>query len=93
LGAKQKTLKAMSQDKIGLTRREVEVLRQLCLDKTLSEIAETLNISPETVRKHNQNLREKLKANTERGLVLRAIELGIFCPGADEGYRFPPYAV
>ena len=60
-----------------LTRREREVLSLLGQYRTDREIAETLVISPLTVRTHIENLASKLAANGRRAIVSRAREHGL----------------
>lgn len=43
-----------------LTRRESEVARLIALDMTYAEVAESLEISPETVASHVQNAARKI---------------------------------
>lgn len=58
-----------------LTRREHEVLK--CLDAGLStkEIADTLSISPYTIRNHKSNLFKKMKAKTSLQALINARKL------------------
>jgi LuxR family maltose regulon positive regulatory protein len=60
-----------------LTRREQEVLALLGEYRTDREIAETLVISPLTVRTHIENLSSKLEVNGRRAIVHRAREHGL----------------
>jgi LuxR family maltose regulon positive regulatory protein len=62
---------------IPLTRREREVLALLGQYRTDREIAETLVISPLTVRTHIENLSSKLSANGRRAIVNQAREKGL----------------
>jgi len=57
-----------------LTKREVEVLKQICLEKSTAEIAEMLFLSPNTVETHRANLLLKIGAKNTAGLVRWAIE-------------------
>lgn len=59
----------------GLTPREMDVLRMIVQGATDKEIAETLVISPHTVKYHTQNLKSKLDAHRRTDLVRRANEL------------------
>ena len=43
-----------------LTKRESEVARLIALDYTYAEVAESLEISPETVASHVQNAAKKI---------------------------------
>ena len=47
-------------DKIGLTRREKEILKLIALGKTNEEIADKLNISSLTVKTHVSNIYRKI---------------------------------
>lgn len=60
-----------------LTRREREVLMLLGQQRTDREIADTLVISPLTVRTHIENLSSKLSVNGRRAIVMRARERGL----------------
>ncbi|RZS90755.1 response regulator transcription factor [Aquimarina brevivitae] len=61
-----------------LTRREREVLKQICQQKTTAEIADTLFISPRTVEGHRNNLLLKTGSKNIAGLVIFAIENQVF---------------
>ena len=54
-----------------------EVLNLLGQHRTDREIAETLVISPLTVRTHIENLSSKLSVNGRRAIVSRARECGL----------------
>ena len=58
-----------------LSTREGQVCRLLFEGNKRDEIAETLEISPRTVRYHLESLHKKLKINTRVGLVLRMVQL------------------
>jgi LuxR family maltose regulon positive regulatory protein len=60
-----------------LTRREIEILGLLAPGLVNKEIASQLFISPETVKKHTQNIYRKLNASNRRQAVARAYELEI----------------
>ena len=62
---------------IKLSERENQILTLICQEKTASEIAEELNISPRTVEVHKQNLMEKTQTRNTVGLVLYAIRNGL----------------
>lgn len=61
---------------IQLTGREHEVLRLVLEGQTNNEIAETLTISPNTVRSHIHSLSLKFEASNRARLVNRARMLG-----------------
>lgn len=46
--------------KYNLTKREVEIIKMICADKTTNEIAEKLHISAFTVQTHRRNFLKKL---------------------------------
>lgn len=62
---------------IGLTGRELEVLRLVALGWATPRIAEELNISPHTVLNHIRHFRRKLNAPTKLDAVVSAIRQGI----------------
>jgi len=64
-------------DSALLTNREQEVLELLTRRYTDKEIAETLYISPGTVRSHIEHLGEKLNATGRRGIVQAARGQGL----------------
>ncbi|MEM7035861.1 MAG: response regulator transcription factor, partial [Bacteroidota bacterium] len=58
----------------GLTTREREVYAGLVEARTYTQIAETLFISPKTVRRHMENLYKKLKVNSKAEAIVLAHE-------------------
>jgi DNA-binding CsgD family transcriptional regulator len=60
----------------GLTPREVEVMTLLALGRTGTQIAEQLVLSPDTVRNHTRNARDKLGAKTRAQAVALALWRG-----------------
>lgn len=59
-----------------LTEREQEVFELLVINKTTSEIAETLGISEKTVRNHISNAIQKLGVKGRAQAVVELIKLG-----------------
>ena len=59
------------EEKIELSNREVEVLEQLSTGLPYTAIAENLFISPSTVRRHIENIYQKLQVHSK----IEAIEL------------------
>lgn len=57
-----------------LSPREIEILQLICLQKTTSEIAEELFLSPRTVEGHRNNLLLKTESRNIAGLVVFAIQ-------------------
>ena len=61
-------------ENIGLTVREIEVLKLICIGLSNSEIAEKLFISDKTVKSHRSKLLEKTKCKNSTGLILYAVK-------------------
>jgi DNA-binding NarL/FixJ family response regulator len=64
-----------------LTRRELEVLRELASGLSNQEIAERLVISENTVKYHVHSILEKLNLSDRRDAALYAREHGLLKPG------------
>ncbi|WP_299124671.1 response regulator transcription factor [uncultured Tenacibaculum sp.] len=60
-----------------LTERELEVLKQIALEKSSSEIAEHLKVSIKTVETYRRNLYKKLKVKNVVGLAMYAVKNNI----------------
>ncbi len=58
----------------ALTRRETEVLKQICNGHSTKEIARALGISPKTVEFHRSNLLRKFEAQSSLHLVKLAAD-------------------
>jgi DNA-binding CsgD family transcriptional regulator len=65
---------------LGLTAREREVLRHLCLGQSNKQIAKALDISPKTVGTHVERLYAKLAVSTRAAATIRALQAGLFDP-------------
>jgi DNA-binding NarL/FixJ family response regulator len=52
-------------EQFQLTRRETEILEQLCAGLNYQHIADNLVISPKTVRKHIENVYHKLNVHSK----------------------------
>ena len=61
------------EEKEVLTMREREILKLVAAGNKTSEIAEALFISPHTVRRHRENIMEKLHTKTLAALIKYAI--------------------
>jgi len=59
---------------IKLTRRESEVLTQLCYGKSYRKIAEALSISVGTVRRHLNSIYKKLDVGSNSEAVIKALK-------------------
>lgn len=60
-----------------LSQRELEVLTLICSGYTEEEISDRLNISVGTIRKHRQNIMEKLNCNKIHNLYQYAFTRGL----------------
>ena len=58
-------------DRFGLTAREREILDLVADGATNTRIADTLGVSPATVRKHLEHVYEKLGVSTRTAAVAR----------------------
>ena len=59
-----------------LTKREREILKYVASGMALQEISDLLFISPNTVRRHRQNIMQKLDLHSQTELVRYAISQG-----------------
>jgi DNA-binding CsgD family transcriptional regulator len=66
-----------AQAALGLSERELQVLRELAAGRSNKEIAARLHVSPNTVKTHVANLFAKLEARRRTEAVRRARELGL----------------
>jgi DNA-binding CsgD family transcriptional regulator len=66
-----------AQASLGISARELTVLRELAEGRSNKEIAALLNVSPNTVKTHVARLFEKLGAKRRTDAINRARELGI----------------
>lgn len=71
--------KKSSQEELydKLTNREREVFQMIVEGNSTKKIAETLCLSPSTVKSHRANIMEKLNMNNISKLIQYAIQLGI----------------
>ena len=77
-----------SESAVGLTAREIEVLRLIAAGQTPREISERLVISPKTVSSHLQRILTKLSVHSRLQAVVLAYELGLVSPGGDGPTKF-----
>ena len=61
-------------NKIGLSKRELEVLKYICMGLTNKEIAEKLFLSKRTIDRHRTNIMYKTNANNTAKLVAFAVK-------------------
>jgi DNA-binding CsgD family transcriptional regulator len=62
---------------LGISERELDVLREVAAGYSNKEIAARLNVSPNTIKTHVARLLEKLGAKRRTDAIARARELGI----------------
>ena len=65
------------RETLGISERELQVLELLAAGRSNKEIANHLNLSPNTVKTHVANLFGKLEAKRRTEAISRARELGI----------------
>jgi DNA-binding NarL/FixJ family response regulator len=63
--------------RLGLSPRELEVLRLLVQGRSIREIAQVMGINPKTVSNHQSLIRQKLGADTPIELLRMAQKLGL----------------
>jgi len=61
----------------SLTEREEEILKLICNEKSLKEIAHSLSVSEKTIQSHKLHIQNKLGVKSTVGLVKAAYELGL----------------
>ncbi len=70
---------------VGLTQRELDVLRCLAEGRTTVDISELLYLSHHTVRNHVRNILGKLGARSQLEAVVVASSMGLVSVGRDAG--------
>jgi DNA-binding NarL/FixJ family response regulator len=70
-------LKPSFNQNVDLTEREMEVLKLICEEKTATEIAKEIFLSPRSVEGIRQRLIEKVGVRNTAGLVMFAVKNGI----------------
>jgi len=74
------TMRERVGPRMPLSPREREVLTALATGRTGAQVAQTLSLSPETVRTHIRNAMEKLGASTRTHAIALAIASGEIDP-------------
>ena len=78
LRQKVRTKKPSFDSTAALTERELEILKMICMEISLKDIAAKLSLSEKTVQTHKLNIQSKMGAKSTVGLVKSAYELGFF---------------
>ena len=68
---------ALANAEVQLTPRESQVLRLIAMGLSNQEIADSLDISVETVKEHVQNLLRKMSLNDRTQAAVWAIRHGV----------------
>jgi DNA-binding NarL/FixJ family response regulator len=66
-----------AQAALGISARELEVLKELAAGRSNKEIAARLEVSPNTIKTHVARLFEKLEAKRRTDAIRKARELGL----------------
>ncbi|NNM78266.1 response regulator transcription factor [Sphingomonas sp. ID1715] len=66
-----------AQASLGISDRELAVLRELAAGRSNKEVALRLGVSPNTIKTHVARLHEKLGARRRTDAIARARELGL----------------
>ncbi len=66
-----------ARETLGISDREMQVLHLLAAGRSNKEIANELEVSPNTVKTHVASLFEKLAARRRTEAIMRARELGM----------------
>lgn len=65
---------------VGLTKREIDVLRLIARGATDRDVARKLGISPSTAHEHFEKAKRKLKVSTRAEAIAIAVSLAIVAP-------------
>ncbi len=63
--------------KLGLNEREIQFIKLSCSDKTYTEIADVMCVSPRTVDGYRESVFQKMNVKTRVAMVMQAIHLKI----------------
>lgn len=70
---------------LGLTNREIDVVREVCRASSNRQIAKALGLSESTVKSYLSTVMEKLGATSRLEVALRAFEAGLVSPPEGPG--------
>jgi DNA-binding NarL/FixJ family response regulator len=78
--AKRSQLHALRKDAVTFTDKEIEIIHLICQELTTKEIGEKLFMSTRTVDGYRTRLLEKMNVKNSVGIVIYAIQNGIYKP-------------
>lgn len=70
----------ISAESLGLTEREVSVVREVCRASSNRQIAKALHLSEATVKSYLSTIMEKLGVDSRLAVALKAFEAGLVDP-------------
>jgi len=73
-GLMSQKMAGLKHEATGLSHRELDVVKLICKQKTIKEIADALCLSPRTVDSHRENIFQKTSARNVVGVVIYAIQ-------------------
>lgn len=76
--------------RLGLTRREIEVLTWVAGGKSNAAIGLILGASPRTVQKHLEHIFEKLGVETRTAAIARVFTINLHHSATDPEHEDPP---
>jgi DNA-binding NarL/FixJ family response regulator len=78
--AKSKYNHRQAKNRVEFGEKEIEIIILICKEFTNKEIADQLFLSVRTVEGYRQKLQEKMQVKNSIGIVIYAIQNGIFDP-------------
>ena len=73
----EQEVESVVEQNVGLTEREIEVLRLIARGRTYSRVAIELGMSAHTVGTHVKNAYRKLDVHSAAAAVMQAVRLGL----------------
>lgn len=71
---------AEGKEAIVLSEKEKEIMRLICQQRNVKEIADLLDHSPKTIDAYRLRIMEKISAKTTAGIVVYAMQTGLYKP-------------
>lgn len=88
LQTKNHAINQMTTGDDALTRRELDVMRELLDAKSNKEIAQKLCISERTVQTHLSNIFHKMNVGSRTEAAMRALNLGLINPEKEQAAKY-----